>query len=134
MSFEQAEEALRALATLLTEHPDAADSVALRWQSNARAPVPLADQALALVDRISATVPELTTTDSSVVELGKLLAGAEGQTLLSFLSAAVAHRHVRMAELLSAAIKKPELHDQALRIVRGRVVEGPLSDALACAP
>ncbi len=134
MSFEQAEEALKALSTLLTEHPDAADSVVLRWQSNARAPVPLADQALALVDRIAATVPALTTNEASVASLGMLLAGPEGQTLLEFLSAAVAHRELRMSHLLAAAAKRPELRERAVKIARGRVVEGPLADALACAP
>jgi serine/threonine-protein kinase len=133
MSFEQAEEALRGLATLLAEHPEAGDSVVLRWQSNARVQVPLADQALALVDRIAATVPALTT-GGDIAGLGKLLTGAEGQTLLSFLQAAVAHRGLRMAELLAAAMRKPELRERAIVVARGRVLEGPLADALACAP
>lgn len=54
--------------------------------------------------------------------------------VLTWCAASAARSDVRVAELLRAAASRPSTRELATAAARARIVEGPLDDALACAP
>ncbi len=62
------------------------------------------------------------------------LAGPDADALLAWCAANVRRRDARMAPVLAAAAKRDALRERAVSIARERTVEGPLRDAVACAP
>ncbi len=66
--------------------------------------------------------------------LGELVVGAAGDALVSWCAARAGRRDVPLAAVLAAASGQPSLQERAVAAARERVVEGPLLDALACAP
>jgi hypothetical protein len=62
-----------------------------------------------------------------------LFAEPTGEVLLAWCAALTWHKDVALAGLLPAAARSG-FASEAAKVVRDRVVEGPLADALACAP
>jgi eukaryotic-like serine/threonine-protein kinase len=97
------------------------------------------DALSALTKPLSAR-PELEQAVRDLVDAGDadvlraLLADPVGDVLLAWCAASAGRRDLRLAPLLAAAADQPALHDWAVDAARARVVEGPLLDALACAP
>ncbi len=58
----------------------------------------------------------------------------DGEALLSWCAANVRQHDIPLAERLAIAAAQPALRERAVALARDRVVEGPLLDALACAP
>ncbi len=79
-------------------------------------------------------IPPLTKTDEGITALSSLFSDLIGEALLLLCSASTWRRDMAMAKLLRAASAKPRLRERARVVARARVVEGPLLDALSCAP
>jgi serine/threonine-protein kinase len=63
-----------------------------------------------------------------------LVAAPVGDVLLTWCQACAGRRDVKLAPLLAALQGQPELGERVVEAARARVLEGPLLDALACAP
>ena len=61
-------------------------------------------------------------------------AGPHADVLLTWCTASAGRRDAELAKLLAAATKDDAIRERAQQAVRDRVIEGPLLDALACAP
>jgi serine/threonine-protein kinase len=84
--------------------------------------------------------PELEPSVVALVDAGDeaairaLVAEPVGDVLLTFCQACAGRRDVQLAPLLAALKGQPELGERVVEAARARVLEGPLLDALACAP
>src|SRR5690606_12088529 len=78
-------------------------------------------------DRLDEALP-------SLLDAPTLLDGGRGPLVLTWCAANAARSDVTMAPLLTIAHERPELRELARGAARDRVLEGPLEDALACAP
>lgn len=134
------EAAGRALATLaerLAAHPELEGALRARWVSAGR-PAEF-DHRLALPEDLRVACSELGRamphlSAEGARALAAQMADPAGEVLLLFCGASTGRRDVAMAELLRAATAVPKLSARARDVARERVVEGPLVDALACAP
>jgi len=72
--------------------------------------------------------------EGDVNALGKLFAESAGEVLLLWCSATTWRRDTKLARLLALAGAEARLRDRVVAVARARVVEGPLVDALGCAP
>ncbi|MGH7281393.1 MAG: serine/threonine-protein kinase, partial [Polyangiaceae bacterium] len=63
-----------------------------------------------------------------------LFAEDVGEILFAWCEASTWRRDAKIAEYLQAATKQDRFKDRVAAVARARVVEGPLLDALACAP
>jgi hypothetical protein len=70
-------------------------------------------------------------TDTAIADAVR---GPEGDELLSWCAESAWRRDVHLAPVLAAAAADARLSERVPAIARARVVEGPLDDALACAP
>ena len=86
------------------------------------------------VDRLADELPPLTLVEGDVALARKLFAGPLGDPLLTWCAATTWRRDTKLAELLTAAATDARHSPRVRTIARDRVVEGPLVDALACAP
>jgi serine/threonine-protein kinase len=87
-----------------------------------------------MADRLGDGLSALTYSESDVAALGELFREPAGEVLFSWCLASAWRRDAQMAGLLAIAASRPALHERVPLAARGRVVEGPLLDALACAP
>jgi serine/threonine-protein kinase len=124
--------ALSTLAALIAEHPDLEEAMTAPWGAGGTpAASLLPDEARAAAELLGAELPAWShATEAS----GALFAGPEGEVLLLWCTTVTWRRDVRLARLLAAAAGKPRLREQVTIAARARVVEGPLVDALGCAP
>jgi serine/threonine-protein kinase len=134
----QAEAALQALTAALDGRSavDPADSslasgLHARWRTGGRDRSSLPDD---VRDAADALAHELSSSKSGARPDGALFGKREGDVLLAWASASTWRRDVDLAPLLRTAVGEPAVRDRAVAIARDRVVDGPLSDALACAP
>jgi serine/threonine-protein kinase len=132
--------ALSLLTAALDQHEGLGRAMRATWQLGDRR-VPPSTEAAALPPEVRAAVelverelPPITCAgDRAVLDaLGAAFAGPHGVVLSSWCSASTWRLDARLAPLLArAAAHRPE---SVVAIARDRVVEGPLVDALACAP
>lgn len=127
-------DAVSTLAAALASQPECEASLRERWRFGDRVSTDLPDYLRDAADRLSADLPALTQLDDLDTELEALSAQGGSDVLLSWCAASVWRRDTRMAGLLARAAAHPELAGWAARVAAERVVEGPLLDALACAP
>src|SRR5580704_8256454 len=89
-------------------------------------------------DQLAAALPLLTHMETTVTALGALLSAPDpeptGEVLFSWCASSVWRRDVQMGRLLAVAATQPAFRDRVPVVARDRVIEGPLLDALACAP
>ena len=132
----KAQDALTLLAASLADRPDLVDAVRVRWLPGARkADGTLAADVRASADALGEVLPPLTQTEGDVVALGQLFKGdAAGEVLFAWCASSIWRRDARIARLLTLAAAQPGYRERVPPVARGRVVEGPLLDALACAP
>ena len=128
------EETLTTLALAFAEDEALRDTLPLVWEGGGALPPSgisreLADAAEAL-DR---ALPALTRSGQALDRLGPLLGDQRADVFLSWLGAVVARADVRLAPLLGLAKKSSTHSRRAEQILRRRIVEGPLVDALSCA-
>jgi serine/threonine-protein kinase len=83
------------------------------------------------------SAPAKAALETLLADLGALepmLVEPGGDAILSWCSASLWRRDLRMAPLLARLVAHPELRERAVNVTRDRVVEGPLLDAITCAP
>ncbi len=128
-------EAFSTLAAALAGRPELGDSVRSRWRAGGgRIDGELEGGIRAAAVRLGTVLPALTQDDGEVAALGKLFAEDAGEVLFSWCSASTWRRDARIAKLLTTAAVQPAFRERVVAVARERVVEGPLLDALACAP
>jgi serine/threonine-protein kinase len=136
MSLDQAQGALATLAEWLTTHVELAESLRARWlpDRGGGAHEALAPEVTRAADLLSATMPLLTQDEAQVGAIAKLLGDPVGGVLLSWLRASTWRRDAKLAPVLRHAAAIPALRDRAVAAARDRVIQGPMLDALECAP
>ena len=148
----EVESALSRLSTSLAILPELELAVQARWrpgtvETEAPPSSPLAgdlsprDSDLSVEDRAAAdllglALPPLTLTADGVSALAATFAARaqEAEVLLSWCFASAWRPDAALGGLLAVAAEEPRLRDGVVRAARARLVEGPLADALACAP
>jgi serine/threonine-protein kinase len=134
-----AEAALSSLADLIAR-PELEAAIVRRFRKRAgREPkesdVPgLSPELAKACDVLAAELAPLTLEAGGVAALKSLLDGPAGLVLVAFAHGSSWRRDVSLDALLAKARKNPMLADATLRAVRDRVIEGPIGDALSCAP
>jgi serine/threonine-protein kinase len=115
------------------------DVLRAHWREAARgsagtdgAALPEAVRAAAGV--LASELPALTRDATARAALEACFAEPDGEILLAWCASSTRRRDVDLARLLAAAAKHSTLRDRVPSIARERVIEGPLADALACAP
>jgi len=121
------------LTAHLQSRPNGAKILQERWHMGERHAVDLADDVVAAADLLAASMPEITHAQDNEASL-EALVGDDGAVVLSWCAASAWRRDVWMAQILNLAASKPGLHPRVAQVAAGRVVAGPLYDALACAP
>jgi hypothetical protein len=134
MLADPAQSALSTVAAALTAAPGLLDAVRRRFREGARAPAGDLDAELRrAVDALSPALA-LESLGEGAAALADAFAGPTGEVLVAWCEASTRRRDVELATLLHAAVKRPRLRERVRSAARARVVEGPLRDALACAP
>ena len=129
------QDALSTLATALLGSPALHAALYSRWRAaSIDRSGSLAEEVRAAADALDRAMPTLTRSQNGIAELGQLFGDPRGEIVLTWCAASGARREARMARLLGMAAALPASHDRALAAARDRIVEGPLLDALACAP
>ena len=130
-----AHEAFSTLAAALGGRPELGNAVRSRWRAGGEAmAVDLTADVRAAADRLGALLPALTQGEGELSELGNVFAGDAGEVLFSWCAASTWRRDARIAKLLTIAAANTAFRERVVTVARERVVEGPLLDALACAP
>ncbi|HMI88118.1 MAG TPA: serine/threonine-protein kinase [Polyangiaceae bacterium] len=94
----------------------------------------LPENVAAAVDRLGTALPPLTLAEGATALLGDLLAAPFGKLMLVWAAASTWRRDAKLAELLALGSACGRWPERVLSAARDRVVEGPLVDALECAP
>lgn len=94
----------------------------------------LSDEQIAAAELVASILPSLTQSNEHVAELGALFAEPAGEVIFAWCTANIKRRDARLAPLLELAGSHDAFRDRVPAVARQRVVEGPLLDALACAP
>ena len=129
-----ARDALSTLTAALDGHPGLADALRVRWRSEGReGAAELTEELRAAADLLGGALPAFTRAEGDTASRAQLLAEPAGAVLLVWCAASTWRRDVTLAQFLSFAARSSS-RERAQEVARARVVEGPLLDALACAP
>jgi|HubBroStandDraft_1064217.scaffolds.fasta_scaffold01302_8 eukaryotic-like serine/threonine-protein kinase len=129
--------ALSTLTAAISARPELGAVLGARWRRRGSiepADAGLSEELVEAANRVASSLPALTQSDPQLAALGSLFGEPAGEVLLAWCSASVWRADVRMAPLLVMAAAHPGLRDSVALVARDRVVQGPLLDALACAP
>jgi eukaryotic-like serine/threonine-protein kinase len=130
----QAEEALARLMQALSEQPELEEPVHERWRRRGAAESPLEPEIAGAADTLGAALLAMAKPGEPVTPLAKPFSEPSAPVLLVWCYANTWRRDIQLAPILQLAAKQPELKDRVAAVAAGRVLEGPLLDALACAP
>ncbi len=113
---------------------DLGDGLLSRWRAGGkRLDGDLPADVRAAADLLGNALPALTQGEGQIA-LGKLFTEPAGEVLFEWCTASTWRRDAQMAKLLAAASVESAFRERSVAVARERVVEGPLLDALACAP
>ena len=134
-----AEEAFSTLAASLAGAPELEEAVRDRWRTRLRGSAGgheavLPDALRAAADLLAAELPTQTHSAEDVASLGKHFATPLGPLLLLWCYASTWRKDAQLAALLAIAAKQPGYEERVAAVAADRVIEGPLLDALGCAP
>src|SRR6187549_2747662 len=127
------EETLTTLALAFAEDESLRDQLPLVWEGVISAPASMPRAVSEAAEALDRALPAPTRSGQALERLGPLLGDQRSDIFLSWLGAVVARPDVRLAPLLGLAKKSPSHQKRADQLLRRRVVEGPLVDALCCA-
>jgi hypothetical protein len=130
----QAEEALTLLMRTLTQQPELEEAVHERWRSPRATTPALPSEVATAADTLGAVLLALAKPGEPVSSLAKAFLEPSAPVLLLWCYASTWRRDVQLAPLLQLAAKNTELRERIAAVAAGRVLEGPLLDALAAAP
>ncbi|MBL8741463.1 MAG: hypothetical protein JNK04_10225, partial [Myxococcales bacterium] len=137
MVLEEVKDALTQLTAAFVAQPELEHAVGTRWHSGGRripvdaSATELPKEVSSLADRVAAALPALSRSESD--ELGQLFNEAGGRALSLWCSASTWRRDADLAPLLEMAARS-DFREHVPGIARDRVIEGPLADAIVCAP
>lgn len=136
MTTDAVREAVEALTSTLAGSPKIAAMLYAKWRSGPHEPTPegLGANVLAATEMIDRRMPAWTHEHTDPASLQQVFASPAGEIFFIWCAANVARSDARLSGLLAAAVAHPEYTDQAIGVARNRVVQGPLEDALRCAP
>jgi serine/threonine-protein kinase len=126
--------ALSSLASPFAADTALERAVRTRWSDGVDFGQEVPTDAREAVDQLAASLPALTRSESDTVYLAQRFPEPDGEVLFSWCAASAWRRDVRLAPLLTAAGGEARLWERVPAVARARVVQGPLQDALACAP
>ncbi|HYP76977.1 MAG TPA: serine/threonine-protein kinase [Polyangiaceae bacterium] len=134
-----AEEAFSTLATALIGQPELEEAVRNRWRIRLRSSVSaqqlvLPDALRSAADLLAHDLPLQTRSATDVVALGARFASPSGALLLLWCYASTWRKDIELAKLLGIARAVPGFEERVAAVAADRVIEGPLLDALGCAP
>jgi serine/threonine-protein kinase len=129
------DEVQRALSTLIDPFadPEIAKGIRARWRP-APAECKLSPEVREAADTLAKLLPGITMSDEDVAELGEIFSEPSGEVLFGWCAESTWRVDSRLAPLLEDASVRNAFRERIVTIARGRVVEGPLFDALRCAP
>src|SRR6478752_2651915 len=130
----QAERALATLTQALTEQPELEEPVHERWRSRLGASSALSTELSEAVDTLGEALGGLVRAGQDLSGLRQAFREPSAPILLLWCYANTWRRDLELAPILSIASQEPELRERVAAVASGRVLEGPLRDALASAP
>jgi len=136
----QAEEAFAVLATSLVGQSEFEEAVRDRWRIRLRSSAAsqhdlmLPEALRAAADLLQSELPLQTHTANDVNALGERFATPSGALLLLWCYSSTWRKDTELAPLLALARAVPGFEERVAAIAADRVIEGPLLDALGCAP
>jgi serine/threonine-protein kinase len=139
MLSDKARDALATLAMAIDTFPELEEALGVRWRGGMREgghfhpAVEITPEQRAAADVVAAELPNETQSDAGIASLAELLARPEGRVLLAWCRASAWRCDARFAPLLRRAAAAG-IRERITPAARDRVVEGPMLDALACAP
>lgn len=132
------DEHLQNLANALADGRTPRETLSGYWQSEGRDPAcVLSLDSKAASDDLDQLLPGLTRSKNGATSLADLFQTdpqARGEVLFIWCASHVDRPDLKMALLLAAAVKEPSFAERAIAVARDRLIQGPLADALACAP
>lgn len=129
------DESLQTLTSAVAEGRTPLETLFGYWWSDGRdSESTLSLDSKSAADNLSQSLPGLTRSKNGSASLCDLMAGPKGEVLFTWCRSAIEKKDVRMAPLLASAQKAPSLASASVETARGRLVRGPLVDALDCAP
>ena len=122
----------------LTAQPELEEPVHERWRTRqgvaGAVPSTLSAEVLKAVDTLGGALSALAAPGQDVSALGQAFAEPHAPVLLLWCYASTWRRDIELQPVLSLAAKQAELRERVAAVASGRVLEGPLLDALASAP
>ncbi|MDF3067922.1 MAG: Serine/threonine protein kinase [Polyangiaceae bacterium] len=134
MFSSQAEVALTVLMRALTQQPELEAPVHERWRSPKTPSEALSADVLSAADTLGAALLATSKPGEPISFLAKAFTEPSAPVLLLWCYASTWRRDIQLAPILVLASKQPELRERVAAVAAGRVLEGPLLDALASAP
>lgn len=137
MFLPEADDALTVLTQALTEQPALEEQVHAHWRARGRlgATVAALEATVAqAADTLGAALLALAQPAQDIGALAKPFGEASAPVLLLWCYANTWRREIELGRILTLAGKQPELGERIAAVASSRVLEGPLADALACAP
>ncbi|MBW2461778.1 MAG: serine/threonine protein kinase [Deltaproteobacteria bacterium] len=135
MTTETIHQALETLTATLADTPQVAPAFYAKWLSGPHDPASdLGADIVRALDVVDGAMPAWTQKVTDPTELKKEFSESTGEVFFIWCAANAARTDARLAGLLAAAVAHPEYREKAIDVARKRVVEGPLDDALRCAP
>ncbi|MFO0740619.1 MAG: serine/threonine-protein kinase [Labilithrix sp.] len=130
------DEVQRALSTLIDPFadPELAKGIRARWVAAPAADSSLPSEVREAADTLAQLLPGLTMDDEEIKELGEIFSEPSAEVLFGWCAESTWRRDTRIAPLLDDAAVRNLFRERVVTVARSRVVEGPLQDALRCAP
>src|SRR6478609_5024357 len=135
-----AEEAFSTLSNALVGQPELEGAVRDRWRIRVRGSastqhdVVLPEALRTAADLLSRELPLQTHSAADIAALGQRFATPSGALLLLWCYASTWRKDIELAKLLGIARAVPGFEERVAAVAADRVIEGPLLDALGCAP
>lgn len=134
----EASDALAVLTEALTRQPELEEPVHEHWRSAGSAGAApsgaLPAEVVQAADAVGAALLTLVQPGRDVAPLTGHFAEPVAPVLLLWCYANTWRRDIQLEPLLALAAEQAELRERVAAVAGGRVLEGPLLDALACAP
>jgi serine/threonine-protein kinase len=130
------DEVQRALSTLIDPFadPEMTKGIRARWCASPPAQSKLPSEVREAADTLSLLLPGLTMDEEEIKELGEIFSEPSAEVLFGWCAESTWRRDTRIAPLLDDAAVRNLFRERVVTLARSRVVEGPLVDALRCAP
>src|SRR4051812_33730266 len=127
-------DALSTIAAFLAAQRELEQPLRATWHAGTRVSGGVPAEMAAAAELLAGSLPSLTQAENGTAALGELLAQPGGEILLLWCSAGGWRRAAQRAPLLTMAAAQPRPALRAPAVAGGRVVAGPLRDALLWAP